>query len=518
MARNLSPKFNQYSKITNGVREILYNIHKTPVRIPNVMGIDNPVIYMKTQVSAYNNKQHISVYQDVDALSLQRYFNNYKKAKDTWSKYTPSDKKDIFLGAANLLENKYYDKMLAYTIAGQNKTIYEAEIDAICELCDFLRFNVEYYEKILKKQPITPEYDSVVNLSEYNSLDGFTTAITPFNFTAIGGNLATAPLLFGNSVLWKPSNNAVLSNYLFYEIMLEAGLPRGILNFCPMEPEEFFNLVNNRNDLSAVLFTGSSSVFNDIYYQVARRIHNRDNYTRLIGETGGKNFHFVDDTYRENLNYLVDETVQSAFGYSGQKCSACSILYLPEKYLEPFIPLLSRKINKFLDNTENYGLVNKRSFKKTRKTLKNLESDSEIDFLVTGEITDKESYFVSPHVLLSRNHNHSVFNEEFFAPILAIYPYKESEKEKTLELCKSSNNYALTGAVFSQDERWIVNASNKLIHKTGNFYVNCRSTGSIVGNQPFGGSGKSGTNDKAGDVNLLYRLFNQRNLKINYDF
>ena len=160
---------------------------------------------------------------------------------------------------------------------------------------------MEYYEKILKKQPITPEYDSVVNLSEYNSLDGFTTAITPFNFTAIGGNLSTAPLLFGNSVLWKPSNNAVLSNYLFYEIMLEAGLPRGILNFCPMEPEEFFNLVNNRNDLSAVLFTGSSSVFNDIYYQVARRIHNRDNYTRLIGETGGKNFHFVDDTYRENL-------------------------------------------------------------------------------------------------------------------------------------------------------------------------------------------------------------------------
>ncbi len=514
---NLLPKFTPYSKITRGVRDILNKIHENPVKIPNIMAMDNPVVSINKQVSAFNNKKHIANYQYVDTVSLNRYFNNYKNAKKTWSQTTPREKSEIFLNAADLLENKYRDKMLAYTIAGQNKSIYEAEIDAICELSDFLRFNVYYYNQIIKKQPISPEGEDVVNISEYNPLNGFTAAITPFNFTAIGGNLATAPLLFGNSVLWKPSDNAILSNYLFYQIMLEAGLPQGVLNFCPMEPENFFNSVNNQKDLGGLLFTGSSHVFDDIYYGIGRNIQKRTNYTRIIGETGGKNFHFVDSTYGDSLKYLADQTVQSAFGYSGQKCSACSILYLPEEYLETFTGILKNSIYSFMSKSENYGLINSKSFKRVTRNIEEFKSES-MDILLDSHYTDQGSYKVSPFVVSHRDHNHRIFNEEFFGPILAIYPYNTSEKYNTLELCSESNNYALTGAIFSKSDKFIMEAHELLSEKTGNFYVNCRSTGSVVGNQPFGGSGKSGTNDKAGDINLLYRLFNQRNVKINYDF
>lgn len=523
MARNLAPKFSTFSKITPAVREILHEIHQTPVKIPNVMAMDNPIVNIKKQTSAYNNKRHIAEYQHVDQVSLTRYFNNYEKGKEVWRKYTSDQRGDIFLHAADLIENKYRDRMLAYTIAGQNKSIYEAEIDAICELCDFLRFNVDYYNQILDKQPRQGNNNDIVNVSQYNALPGFTAAITPFNFTAIGGNLASAPLLFGNSVLWKPSDNAVLSNYLFYEIMLEAGLPRGILNFCPMSPNSFFKEVNKSNDLSAVLFTGSSMVFNDIYYQIGKNVVERNNYTRLIGETGGKNFHFADDTFSrpEDLKFLAEETVNSAFGYSGQKCSACSILYIPEENLQPFITFLKNETARFIYNSENYGVVNYKSYTRIEDILNNLKSDPDISFVNHKADEDcsnnkDEMYYISPNILICRDHNHRVFSEEFFAPILTIYPYSKESLDETLELCKNTNNYALTGSIFSKDYNKVNRISDFLMEKTGNFYVNCRSTGSVVGNQPFGGSGKSGTNDKAGDVNLLYRLFNQRNLKINY--
>ena len=528
MARNLAPKFSTFSKITPSVREILHEIHHTPIKIPNVMAMDNPVVNIKKQISAYNNKRHIAEYQHVDHVSLTRYFNNYEKGKETWRKYTSDQRGDIFLHAADLIENKYRDRMLAYTIAGQNKSIYEAEIDAICELCDFLRFNVDYYNQILDKQPRQSNSNDIVNVSQYNALPGFTAAITPFNFTAIGGNLASAPLLFGNSVLWKPSDNAVLSNYLFYEIMLEAGLPRGILNFCPMGPSSFFKEVNKNNDLSAVLFTGSSMVFNDIYYQVGKRVVDRNNYTRLIGETGGKNFHFADDTFSlpEDLKFLAQETVNSAFGYSGQKCSACSILYLPEENLQPFLTFLKNETSRFVYNSENYGVINNKSYTRIQTILNELKSDPDILFVEhqadddesINNNNDDDTYYISPNILICRDHNHRVFSEEFFAPILTIYPYNKQNLDQTLNLCKNTNNYALTGSIFSKNYNRVNRISEFLEEKTGNFYVNCRSTGSVVGNQPFGGSGKSGTNDKAGDVNLLYRLFNQRNLKINYEF
>ena len=510
IVRNLYPKFNNTSVIPTKIKDVISVILESPIKIPNYLGENNSKI--NKQISSYNNNKDIALYQYVDKVNLDNYYEKYSSNKKNWEATPFSQKKEVFLKAADLIENKYYNTMLAYTIVGQNKTVYEAEIDAICELVDFIRFNVNYTEKILEKQPIQTDAH---NKSEYNSLNGFVSAITPFNFTAIAGNLASAPLLFGNSVLWKPSDNAILSNYLFYEIMLEAGLPEGVLNFCPMEPNNFLNSIVERDDLAGILFTGSSAVFDDIYTRIGNNIKNMKNYPRLIGETGGKNFHFVDKSMYNNMHFVVKKTMESAFNFSGQKCSACSILYVPYDLLDEALDIIKRNIDDYKSINENYGVINKKSYDKLDSLIKEFKNDKEIHLLFDKKNSEENSYFIEPNVLVCKNHDHKVFNEEFFGPILAIYPY--DNLEETINLCKSSNNYALTGSIFSEDKELINVISNELKYKTGNFYINDKSTGSVVGQQPFGGSGKSGTNDKAGDMNMLYRLFSQRNIKINFD-
>ena len=509
MSLNLLPKFNKFSNIPKNILNIINYTLQNPTLISN-----NLPSHSRTyeQISSFNNKYSIAKYNYVNNDGFNKFLNNYKTSKLHWEQ-TPFEKRaTVFLKAADLIENKYYDKMLAYTILGQNKNIYEAEIDSVCELVDFLRYNVYYAENIMKKQPV--QTDKIINISEYNSLNGFVSSITPFNFTAIGGNLASAPLLFGNSVLWKPSDSAILSNYLFYEIMLEAGLPEGVLNFCPMEPENFLDLVTKSHDLGGILFTGSSEVFDNIYKNVSNNIVNYNSYPRIIGETGGKNFHFIDENL-ENIDDVVVKTIESAFNYSGQKCSACSIAYVPESLLEVFIDSIKKETDNYINSQENYGVINERAYHRINKLYDYISNNPDIDIVYNNKLNDKFSnqYYISPKILLCRNYENIVFNQEFFAPILAIFPYKN--KDETMLESLKHNNYALTGSIFSSDDETILNAQEIFKHKTGNFYINDKSTGSIVGQQPFGGSGKSGTNDKAGDVNLLYRLFNQRNIKIN---
>ena len=514
--KNLIPKTTPYSKISTEVKEIMYNTLKYPVKIPDYLNKNNKN-EIREQISPHDNNKHICYYKNTDPIGMKNYFENYEKNRSYWENNPFSIKKDIFLHAAHLLETKYYNKMIAYTILGQNKNMYEAELDSICELVDFLRFNTYYAEQIQNKQPIQTE--NIINKSEYNPLNGFIASITPFNFTAIGGNLATAPLLFGNSVLWKPSDNSILSNHLFYKIMLEAGLPEGVLNFCPSNPSTFLVDVLNRKDLAAILFTGSSQVMDNITQNVGNRISNYNNYPRIVGETGGKNFHFIgpyDDFNTNILNNVVNKTIESSFNYSGQKCSACSVVYVPENIYEEFIEIFKKKTRLYKSIIDNYGVINQKSFDKLNKLINELKNDNEIEFIIEGEINNKTNYLVEPHLIMCKNNNHRVFNEEFFGPILAIYPYNENKINETMELCIKSNNYALTGSIFSDNEHFKYIATKKFKNKTGNFYVNDKSTGSVVGQQPFGGSGKSGSNDKAGDINLLYRLFNQRNIKTNY--
>ena len=313
LVKNCIPKFNTTSSIPNRIKDIMFNVIKNPIKIPNYLVEDSRGLYERLnteyndkQISSYNNNHHIVEYNNMCYNDIENYYKNYKKVKEYWEDVPFSEKKRIFLDTADLIENKYYDEMLAYTILGQNKTVYEAEVDAICELVDFLRFNVSYAEEILKKQPI--QISGNKNISEYNSLNGFVAAITPFNFTAIGANLASIPLLFGNSVLWKPSDSSILSNHLFYEIMKEAGLPKGVLNFCPMSPKLFLDSIIKREDLAGLLFTGSSSVFEYMYSEIGNNIKHYNNFPRIIGETGGKNFHFMDPSYKNEKtleNYLI---------------------------------------------------------------------------------------------------------------------------------------------------------------------------------------------------------------------
>ena len=527
LPKNLYPNFNTSSRIPLKVREIIENVLENPVKIPNYLGRNsdnNKINYNflsaefyqtnKLQVSSFENKKHIAEYNNISKLLLDNSLNNYRDNKLIWENTPFNEKKDVFLNAANLLETKYYNQMLAYTIVGQNKTIYEAELDAICELVDFLRFNVSYAEQIIEKQPL--QTDGIINISEYNSLNGFVAAITPFNFTAIGGNLASAPLLFGNSVYWKPSDSAILSNHLFYQIMIEAGLPEGVLNFCPMEPENFVNTITKHRELASILFTGSSEVFENIYTKTSYNISKLNNFPRLIGETGGKNFHFVGPNTNK-LDNIVQKTIESAFNYSGQKCSSCSIMYVPNSKLDDIINIFQAKIGNYKLSNENYGLINQSSYDKIVNILYNLKLDNDVRLVLEGIKSCDNTFLVEPHIFICNNHEHYLLNQEFFAPILTIYPYDDKDIDSTIDICIDSNNYALTGSVFSDDADFIEMARDKFKTKTGNFYINDKSTGSVVGQQPFGGSGKSGTNDKAGDMNLLYRLCNQRNIKINIE-
>lgn len=516
-SKNLLPKLSLYSRISNSIRYEMEHITKNPKTIPSIIG---GKYNYNVNMEQFSYIDKIASYRHTPSIEILEGLNNFEDSKEEWNKMNLKDRLQIFLDAADLIENKYYDKMIAYTILGQNKTPHEAEIDAICELVDFLRFNVNYVYQLHNKQPLTNIYEDyrsetniVKNSSRYLPLNGFVGAITPFNFTAIGGNLALTPLMLGNCVFWKPSDSSILSNYLIYEIMKEAGLPEGILNFTPSDPHSFSNTIINHQKLGGLLFTGSSQVFDNIYEKVSSNIHNYDSYVRLVGETGGKNFHFVHHSYHDDIQYLVDKTFESAFSYSGQKCSACSRLYLPENMLDEFIALMKHKIKEYMSyHKDNYGLINNVSYAKMTHIMKEIKTDPYSKVLIGGNLKE-ENYFMEPTVVTSTYHNNILFSQEFFAPLLAVYTYKPEDTNQVVELCSTSSKYALTGAVFSKDTDFIDYFSDKLKYKCGNFYINDKSTGSVVGQQPFGGSGKSGTNDKAGDINFIYRLTNQQNIK-----
>ena len=525
--KNLNPKFNPNSKITKPIlNEIdnfkLFNDYNS---IPSII---NGKTYLKGEnkfiYSPYDTSFYSGNYYDTPKEILNQSVNNYSSVKKHWNNMDLDKRLEIFLTAADKIEGKYYNQLIAATIVSQNKTPYEAEIDAICELADFLRFNVDYVTQIYQKQPISP--DGYSNISQYQPLNGFIAAITPFNFTAIAGNLATSPLMLGNKVIWKPSDNAVLSNYLVWEILVESGMPPEICDFVPMNGEKFFSYIKEDKNLSAITFTGSSQVFNGIYKEIGNNIEKYDNYPRLIGETGGKNFHFIDTVDNNDINYIdyiVNSTFESAYNYSGQKCSACSRVYIPE-YLYPiFIEKMEEKKNellkKFIDKDLNYGLISYNSFKEGQNIIESIIKNKETNLIFGGCFNNKTNYFMEPTLVECKNHNNHIFHNEFFKPILSVYTYKKEEKIKTLNLCKENkNNYALTGAIFSKDLEFIEIADDILKYSAGNFYVNDKSTGAVVGQQPFGGSGKSGTNDKAGDINVLYKYLNQRNIKINNSF
>lgn len=486
LSGNLNGKINHYSPLPNNHNRVCYT-----AQLPTNMKLHDPELM--------------------------------KRARLHWNKLGIYKRIEIFESIANqILDNKngYKDDLLTDTMIGQGKSLYEAEIDSVCELVDFLRFNNYYASEIMNRanQLIPGEFE--YNFSEINGLNGFVAAITPFNFTAIAANLVSAPLLMGSPVIWKPSEYSLLSNYTYMKILLDNNIPPELISFIPCEPNYFLDYVSKQRDLAGIMFTGSSSVFDTIYGKIGENMNKNiyDNYPRLIGETGGKNYHFVHPS--ANINKVAFETFHSAFGYNGQKCSACSRLYLPKNMLYDFISIISE----YLEEKEkiNYAsshLISEKSYFKIKNELQKLDDDKDIKTLIGGYNylhSNTHSLHIPPTILLSENHKHEIFNKEYFAPILAIYTYDGlNELDKTINIClNSGDKYALTGSIFANDMDFIHKCYDDFRFSAGNFYINTKSTGAVVGRQPFGGLGKSGTNDKAGDINFLYRLINQRTIKI----
>ena len=438
-----------------------------------------------------------------------------QKAKPAWEAMPWHERAGIFLKAADLLAGPYRDILNGATMLGQSKSVYQAEIDSACELIDFLRFNAHFYQQLLQVQPISSE--GVVNRLDYRPLEGFVAAITPFNFTAIAGNLPAAPAMLGNTVVWKPSDTQMLSAYYIMKLFREAGLPDGVINMVPGDGPLFGQTVLPMRDLAGVHFTGSTATFQSIWRSIGENIQGYRSYPRIVGETGGKDFVFAHPSANEEA--LATALLRGAFEYQGQKCSAASRAYIPrslwprvqERLLADMRDLKMGDVRDFRNMVN--AVIDERSFKKISGYLDHARSSGDAKILAGGRAHGDVGYFIEPTVIQTENPRYKSMVEEIFGPVLTVYVYDDSKIEETLTLCDESTPYSLTGAVFAQDRDAVDKISTRLRHAAGNFYINDKPTGAVVGQQPFGGGRASGTNDKAGSILNLYRWVSARTVK-----
>ena len=437
------------------------------------------------------------------------------KAKRDWAALPWEARASVFLKAAELLAGPYRDVLNGATMLGQSKTSHQAEIDSACELVDFYRYNTHFYGQILEQQPRSGA--DAWNRSEYRPLEGFVFAVTPFNFTAIAGNLPTAPALVGNTVVWKPAGTALYSAHFLMQLWKEAGLPDGVINLVPGNGPEIGTPVMAHRELGGIHFTGSTGVFNRMWRTVGENLDNYRSYPRLVGETGGKDFVLAHPS--ADPLALTVALVRGAFEYQGQKCSAASRAYIPAslwpKVRDLLVPMVeSIKVGDVADFSNFMGaVIDAASFKVQKRAIDEAAASSEAKILVGGQYDDSEGYFVRPTVIVTTNPNYRTMTEELFGPVLTVFVYDDARWNETLELVDSTSPYALTGAVFARDRYAIQHAMQALQHAAGNFYINDKPTGAVVGQQPFGGARMSGTNDKAGSPLNLLRWMSPRTIK-----
>ncbi|CAI5759727.1 unnamed protein product [Candida verbasci] len=494
-----------------------------PLQIPLV--INGEKIYKDKTLNQVNPAKHSQVLAEVSQASpkeIQLAIDSTKKAKKEWAQTSWVDRAAIFLKAADLISTKYRYDMLAATMLGQGKNVYQAEIDCVAELADFFRYNVKYAEEMYGVQPISTA-PGVWNRVEYRPLEGFVYAVSPFNFTAIAGNLVGAPALLGNTVVWKPSATAALSNYLLLTILEEAGLPKGVINFIPGDPVEVTDIVVNDPEFSALHFTGSTDVFRQLYSKINTNVANGryKDFPRIVGETGGKNFHLIHSS--SSLNHAVLSTLRGAFEYQGQKCSATSRLYVPESLWPEFSENLNNQMSQITigNCTENLHafmgpVIHEASFNKVKDAIEEAKADPQLEVIAGGEFDKSTGYFIQPTLVRTDDPNHDFMKREFFGPLLTAYVYPDAEYESIMDSIDSVTKYGLTGSVFARDRKAIQLATDKLRYAAGNYYICDKSTGATVGAQPFGGSRTSGTNDKAGFGSLLSRFVSMRSIKENF--
>ncbi len=501
------------------IKKALSDMKSSVTKIPLVIGGEHIYTSATDPVICPHNKTLVLAQASRGgAKEALAAIDSCLKARKHWAALPWEDRAAVFLKAADLLTTKYRQPMNAATMLGQSKTVYQSEIDAACELIDFFRFNVQFAEQIYRQQPQSQA--GQWNRLSARGLEGFVYAVAPFNFTSISVNLAAAPALMGCSVLWKPAQTCTLGSWIGMQILEEAGLPPGVINFLPGNAAEISSVALKHKDLAGIHFTGSTATFNMLWETVGSNISQYRAYPRLVGETGGKDFVFAHNS--ADIDMLVVALVRGSFEYQGQKCSAASRAYVPKsiwpKVKEKLVAMTEELKMGDVEDFTNFvsAVIDERSFKKIKDYIDHAKADNNCKVIAGGQCDSSRGFFIRPTVIETTNAKSKTMVEEIFGPVLTVFVYEDHNFEATLKICDESTPYALTGAIFAKDRHTIHQMSAALENAAGNFYINDKPTGAVVGQQPFGGARASGTNDKAGSVYNLLRWVNHRTMKENF--
>ena len=495
----------QYAAYYNGSLDVPMYIGNEEIRTGNTKNMTPP-----------HDHQHIvGQYHVANKSHVEKAIHEALESRKLWSQMPWEQRAAIFLRAAELVAGPYRAKINAATMIAQSKTVHQAEIDAACEYIDFLRFNVEFMSQIYEEQPDSSE--GIWNRVEYRPLEGFVYAITPFNFTAIAGNLPASAALMGNTVVWKPSDHQIFSAKVLMDIFKEAGVPDGVINMVYGDPVMITDTVLSSPDFAGIHFTGSTYVFKEIWKKIGENIHQYKTYPKIVGETGGKDFIIAHPS--ANPKQVATGIARGAFEFQGQKCSAASRVYLPKSLAQATLNFLKEDLNSFKmgspEDMSNFitAVIHEGSFDKLVHHIEEAKENSNVEIFAGGNYDKSKGYFIEPTVILTKDPNYTTMSTELFGPVVTIYIYEDANWNETLKLVDSTSEYALTGAVFSTDRYAITEATKALENCAGNFYINDKPTGAVVGQQPFGGARASGTNDKAGSAQNLLRWVSPRLIK-----
>ena len=499
------------------VKKVLNEMMGKKIEIPVIIGGKEIYTGKTADVVCPHDHQHVlGTYHIAGDKEIRMAIDAALEAREEWASMPAEARAAIFKKMAVLLAKPYGDLINASTMLGQSKTIYQAEIDAACELIDFFNFNTYYMSEIYKNQP---DYSpaGTWNQLEYRALEGFVFALTPFNFTSIAGNLPTAPTMMGNTVVWKPSRTQMFSAYYLMKLFKEAGLPDGVINFLPGSGQQIGDIVFNHPDFAGIHFTGSTEVFQHVWKTIGNNISNYKSYPRIVGETGGKDFIFAHKT--ADVDTLAVAMLRGAFEFQGQKCSAASRVYMPDniwdEVKEKYVAMVKTiKVGSPLDFTNFMtAVIDEAAFDKIAGYIDYAKDSKDAEIITGGGYDKSKGYFIEPTTIVTTDPKFKSMEEEVFGPVLTIYVYEADKFEETLKLCDETSPYALTGAIFAQDRKAVLIAKDKLANAAGNFYINDKPTGAVVGQQPFGGARASGTNDKAGSSMNLMRWVSVRTVK-----
>ena len=502
---------------TLNLKSKLQEMKNTPVDIP--MYIGSKEIFTEEKISMHppHEINHtLGTFNKGNASHVEAAISAALEAKESWAKMPWESRAAIFLRAADLLAGPYRDRMNAATMLAQSKNAMQAEIDAACEMIDFFKFNVQYMSEIYAQQP--PENSlGVWNQLEYRPLEGFVFALSPFNFTSIAANLCSAPAMMGNTVVWKPAETQIYSAQVIMELYKEAGLPDGVINLVYVDGPTTGDVIFNHRDFAGIHFTGSTGVFRHIWKTIGNNIDKYRSYPRIVGETGGKDFVMVHAS--ADINQVNTALVRGSFEFQGQKCSAASRAYIPQSMWTKLKPILVETTNSLkMGTTEDFSnfinaVIDQKSFDKISSYIDKVNESSEAEVIAGGSYDDSDGYFIRPTIIETINPAYATMCDELFGPVLSIYVYPDDEYEKTLHLVDNTSEYALTGAIYAKGREHINTALDILRNSAGNFYINDKPTGAVVGQQPFGGARGSGTNDKAGAPINLMRWTSMRTIK-----